>query len=134
MFLTNFHERDKSKYIKAVKEYKRRTGNNDIYVDNNAYANGHKLDEHCALRSNSGSIDNLQIFYRIEEELALKGLDVIYKNIKTKEELFGTIDEVKFNDNGLIIGYMVTNCNNPYDVYVEDYISLEEYTIRKNRR
>jgi hypothetical protein len=72
MFITNFNQRDKEEYIKAVKEYKRRTGNNDIYVDNNAYANGYKLDGACALRSSSGDIDNFQIFYKIQNELEVR--------------------------------------------------------------
>jgi hypothetical protein len=81
MLITNFHEREKEKYIKAVNEYKKRTGNTDIYVDNNAYVNGHKLENHGALRCKS--FENANIFYSIQDELELIGTDVNCTNKQT---------------------------------------------------
>lgn len=69
MLLTNFNKKDKEKYSKLLEVYKKRTGNKDIYIDNNAYVNGHKLEDHCALRCKFESYDNLNTFYRLQDEL-----------------------------------------------------------------
>lgn len=131
MFITNFNERNREKYNRAVKEYKKQTGNNDIYVDNNAYANGCRLENSCALRSKSSSFENLNKFYRIEEELELIGTNIKCINIKEGKEIFGKIDKVHFNENGKILAYDVTNCDNKCDLYIEDYIYLNDWIVVK---
>lgn len=68
MLVTNISNKEKDKYLKYIKEYREKTGNKDIYLDNNAYSNGVKLEDCCAIRSNTGDVENLNIFYRIKDK------------------------------------------------------------------
>jgi hypothetical protein len=51
MLMTNFIRNDKQKYLEALRIYKEQTGDQSLYVDNNAYLrNGRKDEGMCALR------------------------------------------------------------------------------------
>jgi hypothetical protein len=66
MLMTNFIRNDKQKYLEALRIYKEQTGDQSLYVDNNAYLrNGRKDEGMCALRCTE--MKDLSEFWKIYE-------------------------------------------------------------------
>ena len=71
MFITNFVKTDTDLYKKAIAIYKKRTGDDVLFIDDNAYwSNGTKDESMSALRLSENK--DLSVFWRIFDGLRKK--------------------------------------------------------------